>query len=295
LVIAELTIVKFGWLFTLSPTIYFLGVIYVIGMAMIILAGLIHLPKKIVIVLSLLMIFGHNEFDGFQPETWTKTWTLLHVLNVINIGSLQIVALYPLIPWVFVMALGYHFGVFFTDRFTSQKRAHWFRIFGISAIALFLIGRGLNVYGDLIPWQSQDSWTYTMISFFNVTKYPPSLLYLLLTMGTAMIFLSIAESWKGCMIDRIVVIGRVPMFYYVVHIFVIHTLALLAAELTGFGAEAMLLTTFVSTVPELQGYGFNLWTVYLIWVGLVLGLYPICRWYHDYKANNRDKWWLSYL
>lgn len=166
---------------------------------------------------------------------------------------------------------------------------------GILAITLFFILRFANVYGDLVPRSSYDDFTKTMLSFFNVTKYPPSLLYLLITLGPSLIVLSLAERFKGKLFEIMVLFGKVPMFFYIIHIYWIHLLALLAVFLSGYDPELMIIDVWIGLVTELQGYGFSLGIVYLIWVFVVASLYPVCKWYWNYKKNNRKYWWLSYL
>lgn len=294
LILVELVIIKFAWRFNYDIYFYGFGVIWAIACSMLFLAFVLHLPRKVLIGLCLVGIFGHNLLDGYQPESFRGMWTFLHVRGFATIGEVSFKVVYPLIPWIFVMPLGYHFGALYTEM-EQKTRVKWLKMIGVSAIALFFIIRGVNVYGDARPWEVQSSSLFTMLSFFNVSKYPPSLLYLLITLGPSILFLAFSESWKGKFLDKIVVIGRVPMFYYILHIYLIHLLAMLAATLTGFSASSMILDVFVTLSPELKGYGFSLGITYLVWLGLVIGMYPICNWYYNYKKNNRDKWWLSYL
>jgi uncharacterized membrane protein len=295
LLFVEIVIVKFAWLFNFNPEIILLGVIWAIGAGMIVLAGLIHLPKKWILIISLIFIFGHNAFDGFAPETLSALWAFLHVQTIIPTAFTNIFVVYPLIPWVFVMSLGYCLGAIYTPNFEPKRRFKILLTSGISFTLLFFLLRGINVYGDARLWQNDDSTWISIMSFFNVSKYPPSLLYLLVTLGPALIFLALTEKLKGKIVDGIVIIGRVPMFYYIAHIFLIHALAMVAVVATGFPASEMIIERFVTMQKGLQGYGFSLGVVYLIWIAIVAMLYPTCRWYNTYKANNRDKWWLSYL
>jgi uncharacterized membrane protein len=295
LIFVEIVIVKFAWLFNFNPAIVLLGVIWVIGAGMIVLAALIHLPKKWIFIISLIFIFGHNAFDGFAPETLSALWAFLHVQTIIPTEFNNIFVVYPLIPWVFVMSLGYCLGAIYTPDFDTKRRFKILLTSGISFTLLFFLLRGINVYGDARLWQNDGSTWISIMSFFNVSKYPPSLLYLLVTLGPALIFLALTEKLKGKIVDGIVIIGRVPMFYYIAHIFLIHALAMVAVVATGFPASEMIIERFVTMQKGLQGYGFSLGVVYLIWIAIVAMLYPTCRWYNTYKANNRDKWWLSYL
>ena len=297
LVIAELTIIKLAWMFKLDYTSILLQVIWVLGISMIFLAGFVHLPRKLVIGLCLIGVFGHNLLDGINPAdpVLAGIWTFLHAFNVIDMGSFAVFVGYPMIPWIFVMPLGYYFGELYHPDFDPKIRIKRLLQFGLGATTLFFVLRGINLYGDLVPWSQQDSFAFTLLSFFNVTKYPPSLQFLLITLGPTILFLALAENWNNSVTEKLVVIGRVPMFFYIVHIYVIHMLAVVAAMLTGFSFSDMVIDLWITLQPELQGYGFSLWVVYVIWIVLTTALYPICSWYNNYKTNHREKWWLSYL
>jgi uncharacterized membrane protein len=264
---------------------------------MLLLAICIHLPKKIVILISVLIIVGHNAFDAVAPtgNISAGIWAFLHEFKLLDYGSINIFTAYPIIPWVFVMPLGYYFGEFYKPSYESQPRKKTLLQIGIGLTILFFIIRGINLYGDPYLWSSQQSWSYTIMSFFKVTKYPPSLLYLLITIGPSIILLSFAENWKGWLFDKLVIIGRVPMFFYIIHLYIIHLVALLAVIATGFNKSDMFIDVWVTMQAGLKGYGFNLGVVYIIWFLLIIGLYPISSWYNNFKSNNRDKWWLSYL
>lgn len=167
---------------------------------------------------------------------------------------------------------------------------------GALSVVLFIVLRYSNSYGDASKWTDQSSISYTILSFLNVTKYPPSLLYLLITIGPGLIFLSLTEAWNGGLARRIKTIGRVPMFYYLSHLYLIHTAALAAAVLTGRPWTDMVsFSTWITGEPKLQGYGFSLGVTYLVWATLLVILYYLCKWYDRYKASHREKWWLSYL
>lgn len=297
LIVVELTIIKFGWFFNLDFSSVLLQVIWILGLAMIFLAGFIHLPKKPILILSILVIVGHNVLDSFAPtdSLISSIWSFLHVFNIVDIGDIQVFVAYPILPWVFVMPLGYYFGEFYNPTINKELRIKRLLQIGLGLTFLFFLLRFINFYGDPYFCASQDSFSFTLMSFFNITKYPPSLLFLLITLGPAIAFLAVAEKWKGAFFDKLIIIGRVPMFFYIIHIYVIHLIALIAALFTGFNASDMVIDVWVTMQTELQGYGFDLWIVYLIWIILIIGLYPICSWYNNYKSNNRDKWWLSYL
>lgn len=296
LIVLEFTIIELAWMFQLDFSSLYLLVIWVLGASMIFLAAVIHLPWKWAVPLCLLVVFGHNAFDAFQPaEGFAELWTLLHVFSPISVGGLSIFVAYPLIPWIFVMPLGYYFGILYSGQFSQEQRVKYLKILGVGLIGLFVFGRLINLYGDPVPWSSQDSLALTVMSFFNVSKYPPSLFYLLVTLGPAILLLAYTENWKGRLQGSLVTVGRVPMFYYIVHIYIIHFLALIAAVLTGYSASDMVTEVWVTMSPELQGYGFDLWVTYAVWLAVVLVLYPLCKRYDRYKSQNRDKWWLSYL
>ena len=297
LIVAELTIIKLAWFFKLDYSTVLLQVIWILGLSMICLAGFINLPKKLVIFVSILVILGHNVFDSFVPSGTITSgiWTFLHVFNLVGIGDIQVFVAYPILPWIFVMPLGYYFGELYKPTIDSKIRIKRLFQIGLGLTLSFFILRFMNLYGDPYLWSVQNSFSFTMMSFFNITKYPPSFLFLLITIGPSIIFLAFAEKWKGAFFDKLITIGRVPMFFYIIHIYVIHLLALVAAILTGFKASDMVIDVWVTMQPELQGYGFSLWVVYILWIILILALYPFCNWYNKYKSNNRHKWWLSYL
>jgi len=167
---------------------------------------------------------------------------------------------------------------------------------GVGAIVLFFLLRLFNIHGDASQWATQKNGMFTMLSFLNVTKYPPSLLYNLITLGPAMVFLSLSEKPLYAFAKKITVFGRVPFFYYIVHLLLIHLLAMTGARLLGYHWSDMVLSTRINNASQLKGYGFNLFIVYLIWIALILLLYPLCKWFDHYKrAHQPDKRWLTYL
>ena len=295
LVFIELTIVNFAWYFDVSFSSPGLFVIWVLGISMIALAGIIYLPKNIILLFSCIVIFGHNLLDSVDYEG-SFMWAFLHEYAFFDLGNGYDFEIgYPIIPWVAVMSLGYYFGAFYNKSFDAMKRKKLFNTIGMSSIVLFVILRVINSYGNPIPWKDYDSITKNLISFFNPAKYPPSLMYLLMTLGVLFIFIANTENLKGKIVDIFKTFGRVPFFFYIIHIYVIHVFALLLAELSGFGWEIMILKDWVSEAPALKGYGLNLGWVYLVWIIVIIILYPLCEKFDCYKRNNKDKWWLSYL
>jgi uncharacterized membrane protein len=262
---------------------------------MIALAGLIYLPRIGILIFSVLLIFGHNLLDGI-PSGGSIFWSILHDMEEFKLSDqVKLYIDYPVIPWIGVMSLGYYLGGVYIPDINPDWRKKWFQIIGYSAIGLFLVIRGINLYGDPIPWVSFDSSTMTIMSFMNPTKYPPSLSYLLMTLGPAFLFLAYSERWKGRIVNFFSTFGRVPFFYYILHIYLIHILAMIAAEVLGFGWQIMILSDWVIMVPELKGYGFDLWVVYLVWALVICLLYPLCRRFDKYKSEHKAKAWLSYL
>ena len=298
LIFLELFIINFGWFFNIQFPFIPLIVVWAIGIGMITLAAFLHLPLKVILGCGLLIIFGHNALDGVHVTGegfGAVMWSILHEPAAFPMDGMVLFVGYPVLPWIGVMLVGYCFGSFYKPDFDRAKREKMLLYLGSGAIILFVILRYVNIYGDPAHWSTQSTPVLTFLSFLNVTKYPPSLLYVLVTVGPAMIFLSFAEKIKGTLADAISVFGRVPMFYYLLHIYIIHLLAMAAAVLTGYDATAMIFTQWINGSPELQGYGFSLGIVYLIWIGVVLALYPLCRWYDKYKISNKDKVWPSYL
>lgn len=297
LIFLELTIINFGWLFNWHLPTFPLVVIWALGVSMIALAVFVHLPKRLILAIGIILVAGHNLLDPIRVSDGTKKffWMLLHEQGVYNIGGKNIFVGYPIIPWIGLMALGYCFGQLYSTRFDSQKRKRILILMGLSAILLFVILRFSNIYGDAALWSHQSSPLYTFLSFIKTTKYPPSLLYVLMTIGPALLFLAFSERPLGKIGKIVSVYGRVPFFYYVLHIYIIHLLAMIAAEFFHKDWTEMIVSFWVNFDPQLQGYGFELWVTYVVWILLVVALYPLCRWYDKYKTNTRHKKWLSYL
>lgn len=299
LIILEMTIINFSWFFNIHFSLITLTVIWALGVSMITLAAFIHLPFKVALAIGLLMVAGHNLLDGFQVDGANADailWAILHNFSGFPIaGRFVLFVGYPVIPWVGVMLLGYCFGTLYQSDVKAEVRKKILIYLGASAIMLFVIIRLINVYGDPNPWTVQDNSVFTFLSFLNVSKYPPSLLYLLVTLGPAILFLALSEKLNGAFAQKFIVMGRVPLFFYLIHLYVIHIVALVAALLTGFDASDMVFNVWITDSPNLVGYGFSLPIVYLIWVVLVLALYPLCKWYDSYKLRNKSQWVLSYI
>ncbi len=294
LIILELTVVNFAWSFNFKLPFIGVGVIWVTGISMIVLAAVIHLRFKLGFALGLILVCGHNLLDNIHFDGFI--WSVLHEPKIFRIDESHMLRVtYPVLPWIGIMILGYCFGRLYTNDFTVENRKKWLLTIGSGAIALFILIRAINIYGDPVAWSNQSSVAFTLLSFLNTTKYPPSLLYTLMTLGPAMLFLALAEKVPGGLARGIIHFGRVPMFFYILHLYLIHIIAMVAAEFSGFNWTDMILQRRTWIDPQLKGYGFSLGVTYLIWVGIILLLYPLCKRYDRYKSAHKEKWWLSYL
>lgn len=308
LIVLELTVVHLGWQFNFQFQSALGQVIWVIGWSMICMAPLVWLPTWLVTALGLLLIFGHNAFDSIHADRFGQfawLWQFLHDRGYISVTAEQLGPLgallefchkrglinsatfgiyiaYPLIPWVGVMAAGFGFGRLL--RWESPARARLISILGIAMIVLFAILRGGNVYGDPLPWTPQATPVRSLLAILNCQKYPPSLSYLLMTLGPVFAAWPLWERCHGPVSRFVVAFGRVPLFFYAVHLFVIHGLAMAIAYAQ------------VGSIPEWlwgfppghagPGCGVNLPALYLIWIGVVLAHYPLCRWYDGLKSRH---------
>jgi uncharacterized membrane protein len=300
LVFIELTVVNFAWTFDISLSFHIFQVIWAIGICMILLAGLIYLPRKLLLVLGLIILFGHNVLDSITMtgnEPLSILWYFIHQdkFMVFKGGESIMFIHYPILPWLGIMILGYCFGYFYKKDFSVAVRKKWLLIFGLGSILLFVILRYINVYGDLVPWGEQRNAIYTFLSFMNTTKYPPSLLYTLMTLGPAILFLYSIESVQNSFTRVLVTIGRVPFFFYILHLYLIHLFGILSLVIIGENWQELVLTPARFMSRYLSDKGYDLWVTYAVWLLVVIILYPFCKLFMEYKANNRDKWWLSYL
>jgi uncharacterized membrane protein len=288
LVVLEVTLMSLVWTFNVRYEHgLFLQVIWVLGVSMVVLAALVYLPVGEIAAYSLLIIFGHNLLDGVDPQTfgsWAPLWSLLHVSEPIPHAFVA----YPLVPWIAVMSLGYCIGSLFD--LEREPRKQWLTCLGVASLTLFVLLRTTNVYGDPADWSLQSTTASTLLSFVDVQKYPPSLQYLLLTLGAAFLLLAALESTRGKFSEVLRTFGRVPLFFYVLHIALAHVAAGIIALAMGYGTA--LLSDDFTQVP--QHWGFGLPVVYLAWFLVVATLYPACRWFAAVKRR-RDDWWLSYL
>jgi uncharacterized membrane protein len=248
--------------------------------------------------LAALLVAGHNLLDGISAArlgAWAPLWTVLHAPGFLSASPDHTVFLaYPLIPWVGVMALGWCLGAIYA--WPAERRQRWLVRTGAALTAAFVVLRAINLYGDPAPWAAQPGAVLTVASFLNTTKYPPSLLFLLMTLGPALILLRLAEAPRARWLEPARIIGKVPLFYFLVHLALIHALAVLWSAVRYGSVHGMFespsLGQFPITVPP--DWGFALPGVYAAWLAVVLAMYPLCRWYAALKQRRTD-WWLSYL
>ena len=283
----------FAYQFNLDYSVTMLLVIWALGWSMIALSALVYLPVSAVTVFGVVMIAGHNLFDGIRSSS-----PLLAVLHgpgfVINSPPHVVFASYPLIPWIGVTAVGFGLGRIYG--WPPERRRAFLGRAGTLLVAAFVVLRAINVYGDPSRWRPQASTVATVLSFLNATKYPPSLLFLLMTLGPALLLLRAVDRGTPPWLRPARVMGKVPMFYYIVHFTLIHLLAVLACASRYHDVHWMFdspdLAHYPFTAPP--GWGYSLPIVYAIWIGVVIALYPLCRWFAGVKQRRHDAW-LSYL
>ena len=299
LIVLELTVVRcLAFQFNVDYHVTMLVVLWALGWALIALAALVFLPPTVVAIIGAVMIVTHNLFDPITTASlgaFAPLWSILHVpgLLIARPGFVVFVA-YPLIPWIGVTAVGYGLGQLY--RGDAERRRKVLLRLGLALIVAFVLVRFANVYGDPAPWRSQASAIMTLVSFFNVTKYPPSLSFLLMTLGPALIFLSLMERKTPPGLRPAVVFGHVPLFYFVLHLALIHVLAVIVCLVRFGDASGMFASPTLGQYPFTPppGWGFSLPGVYLWWAIVVVLMYPACVWFAGLKAR-RDDWWLSYL
>ena len=301
LILVEIIIISTAWGF--SPLgvaalggkmVIFLQVIYVIGASMVILAALQYLGPKICLILGVVILLSHNMLDNLWPSGelirgLDPIWIGLFGQGSFLVGPFSFTYMYPLVPWVGVMLLGY--GSSFIFQKPAQECNRFLIKTGGLMIIAFIIIRALGFYGDPNEWIMQDAgFMATARDFMNVSKYPPSLLFLLITLGPMAIVCGLADRAKGWLKDTLVMFGRVPFLFYVAHIYLIHFLSVLLGMAQGFEASQLMTEFFL--YPE--GYGVSLIGVYGVWILVIALLYPLCKWMAGVKARRKD-WWLSYL
>lgn len=283
LVLLELTVFRFIYQFNVDYRVTLLLVIWALGWSMITLGALVRLPTAAIAVVGVVLIAGHNLLDTVRLTH--PVWSILHGPGFVTQGEYTVFAAYPLIPWIGVTAVGYALGTVFD--WEADRRRRFLVRAGLVAIALFIVLRGFNIYGDPRPWATQQTGTATFLSFLNANKYPPSLLFLLMTLGPALLVLRALDGGVPAWLRPANVFGRVPFFYYMAHFALIHLAATLTVLVMHGSAHWMLESPSLDKYPFTPppGWGFSLPVVYVIWTSVVASLYPVCRWYAGVKAR----------
>jgi uncharacterized membrane protein len=294
LIFLELVVCRgFGWQFNFDYHVVLIFVLWALGCSMITLSALVYLPVWAVTAFGVVLIVFHNLFDSVTSTS--ALWSILHVPNVlVSTPRFTLFVVYPLIPWVGVTAAGYGFGYIYG--WPAEQRRKFLLRLGLAAIAGFVLLRFINAYGDPAPWTVQRSPAFTVLSFLNTTKYPPSLLFLLMTLGPIMLFLRAVDCGTPHWLRPALIFGKVPMFYFLLHVPLIHLLAV-AVCFARYGHvywmfQSPNLNSFPFTPPP--GWGYSLPIIYLIWLVVVLTLYPMCKWFAGVRQRRSD-WWLSYF
>ncbi|MFP2908721.1 DUF1624 domain-containing protein [Pyxidicoccus sp. 3LFB2] len=285
LVVLELTLVNFAWTFSLNPPTFFLQVIWAIGLSMVALAGLLWLPRPALIALGLAIVFGHNLLDPLRFEAGqpgATLWAILHDRGFIQLPwGARARTSYPLAPWIGVIALGYGMGPWFSRQVDAATRRRRLSLVGAGALGLFVVLRLLNGYGEPVPRVDGATPLVTLISFLNLTKYPPSLDFLLLTLGAGALLLASLEHAPSRLLALLTTFGTAPLFFYLVHLYLLHLFNRLALLALGPNEGALF------SVPNIP----SLWALA---VGVAVPLGFACRWFAALKARSHSAW-MSYL
>ena len=288
LLLVTFTIEKFGWSFYISPYQFDLAVLWSLGASMIVLAGVIFLPLKIIVGSAVGIIFFQHMFDSFNPVAdnfFSVIWKILHVPGSVEVAGIKFAVAFPLLPWIAVMMLGYSFGKLYTN-YDEKKRFSLLLKIGLITLVAFFVLRIINIYGDQNPWKTYDTLSKTIMSFFNVSKAPASFGFINLTIGISILFLAYIEKYKNKVTDFCITFGRTPFFFYILHIYVIHIGAFIFGYFQGYNVG--ILKGWISSLPYLKGYGVNLTIVYIIWIIVVVFSLPLCKRFYSYKLNHNN-------
>lgn len=297
LILFEVTIMTLGITLDITYSTFVLQTIWAIGISMVVLSGVIWLPFPLILTIGLIIVMGHNSLDFYEmgrARPFPLWYSLLHSPGFYPSGDRGLLVFYPSLPWMGLMILGYCFGKYYlADVMNRNKRSI---LLGAGLLIFFVLLRWTNVYGDPFDWKQQPTMLYTFFSFINAHKYPPSLLYMCITIGVSLIILGLIGNVKNKLANAVTVFGRVPLFYYAIHFYVLHVLTMVFSLFRGHtiseGAEGDPKAEGLKFIFANEGIGLG--GVYIVWFIVVLALYPLCRWYSNYKMNSR-KWWLSYL
>lgn len=302
LLIVEVVIISLGWTFNPFYNVIILQVIWAIGMSLILLGVLVYLPFNVIFIIGFIIVFGHNLLDypaishglkgGLIPDL--LYFTQFSIYNIDN--SHVILIVYAFLPWTGVMLLGYCFGKLYRPEVDPGRRRKILLQTGSGLLLLFILLRFINQYGDPVPWATHPRGSvFTFLSFININKYPPSLDFLSVTIGGGMLILALLENRRNAITGFFRIYGRVPMFYYIVHLHLIHLLVVIGFFQQGY-STSQIITPNMPFLFRPNDFGYPLVIVHLIWILVVLLLYPVCKKYDRYKtANVNKKWWLSYL
>jgi uncharacterized membrane protein len=301
LIFLELIVMRFALQFNVDYQVTVITVLWALGWSMIVLAGLVWLPLWAIALFGFLLIAGHNALDAIQPAMgipsgWAaRLWVVLHQPGFLYRGSHSVLISYVLIPWVGVSAVGYALGAVF--EWSADARQRFLMRLGLGLIAGFIMLRLANVYGDPIPWAGQSTVLRTAMSILNTTKYPPSLLFLLMTLGPALLLFCAFDARIPPLLRPALTFGRVPLCFFVLHFYLIHLLAVGVSYLRYGEVTEMFRSPDIGHFPfsALPGWDVGLPVIYLIWIGVVAALYPLCRRFAAVRRDHRQWWWLSYL
>ncbi len=300
LMLLEVTVLRFIFMLEISFSgkLVILTVLWMLGLCMVVMAALVHLPARVLLGMSLAVIAAHNLLDSVRAASFGRAawlWDILHQQGVFPVDGANVLVAYPLVPWFAVMTAGYCLGPVLL--WEPARRQRFLLRLGLALTAAFLLIRALNLYGDPAPWSHQHSALFTLLSFLNCTKYPPSFEFLLMTLGPALAVMACLDRMRFSSANPMIVFGRVPFFFFLLHLAVIHGLLILV-NLLRYGPANFLFLPGPSMGGPRQmfpaNYGFNLLVVYAVWLAVILLTYPACRWYAGVKQRRSD-WWLSYL
>ena len=299
LILIDLTVMSFGILGDIHFGTFVLQTIWAIGISMAILGLVIRLPFNVVFIIGLIIVLGHNSLDFFEQSNkgpYPIWYYFLHIQSVHPLwANHQLFIVYPFLSWSGLMMLGYCCGKIFTHFDVEQRNKILLRI-GIGLLVFFVILRATNLYGNPFPWTHQKNALYSFFSFMNVHKYPPSLLYMCATIGPALIFLALVKNTQSWFARIMIIYGRVPLFYYILHFYLLHVVSMVFFLSRGHSfAEGMKGVPGFPFKFLIPGEGYPLWVVYAVWIAVVVALYPACKWYDRYKSSHPEKKWLSYL
>ncbi|CAH0137504.1 MULTISPECIES: DUF1624 domain-containing protein [unclassified Pedobacter] len=297
LILIEIVVITFGLTFNPTYNFIILQVIWAIGSSMIFLGLASRISYKTVLITGLILVFGHNLFNLFPAPTDSNGDLILKIFftasgTVVPLSANHLVGVfYAILPWTGVMFVGYGVGAWYKKDYAADRRQRNLLIVGLLTIFVFISLRLINIYGDPVPRKEHHDFFKNLLAFFNVNKYPPSLQYIAMTLGPAMLFLAFTENLSNRFTRIASVYGAVPFFYYVLHFYLLHTLLIVVFFATGHTTKEIVQVPFWFRPAT---FGFNLPIVYLIWFCVVAALYLPCRWFKRYKETHQQ-WWLRYV